>query len=218
MKVYQAIAAVAADIAAVGVGKTRMNEAQRFRFRGIDDVMNALAGPLARHKLLILPRHLTRTLTERASQKGGALFYAVVESEFDLVSAEDGSKHTVRAFGEGMDSADKATNKAMAAAYKYAAFQAFCIPTEGQGDVDADAESHQAAAQTQKSPVVPAETRLSAALAALSNADAADRVFSIDKRVKAEALQFSWPAELIERWAAARDEKLNQLGLPAEAA
>ena len=40
-----------------------------------------------------------------------------------------------------MDSADKATNKAMSAAYKYAAFQAFAIPT--QGDNDADATTHE---------------------------------------------------------------------------
>ena len=36
-----------------------------------------------------------------------------------------------------MDSGDKATNKAMSAAFKYAAFQAFCIPTEGDNDADA---------------------------------------------------------------------------------
>jgi hypothetical protein len=53
-----------------------------------------------------------------------------------LVSAEDGSKHTARTFGEAMDSGDKATNKAMSAAYKYMAFQTFAIPTEGDNDAD----------------------------------------------------------------------------------
>jgi hypothetical protein len=67
-----------------------------------------------------------------------------VESEFDFVCAIDGSKHTVKTFGEAMDSGDKATNKAMSAAYKYAAFQAFSIPTEG--DNDADAHTPQVAA------------------------------------------------------------------------
>ena len=38
--------------------------------------------------------------------------------------------------GEAMDSADKATNKALSAAYKYACFQVFCIPTEGDNDAD----------------------------------------------------------------------------------
>ncbi len=37
-----------------------------------------------------------------------------------------------------MDSGDKATNKAMAVAFKYACFQTFCIPTESLMD-DPDA-------------------------------------------------------------------------------
>ena len=67
--------------------------------------------------------------------------FGTVEAEFDFVSACDGSKHTVKTYGEAMDSGDKATNKAMSAAYKYAAFQTFCIPTEG--DNDADAQTHE---------------------------------------------------------------------------
>jgi len=66
------------------------------------------------------------------------MFAVVCEVEFDLVAVEDGSKHTVRFIGEGMDMADKATNKAMAIAYKYMAFQVFCIPLEGVLD-DPDA-------------------------------------------------------------------------------
>lgn len=36
-----------------------------------------------------------------------------------------------------MDTADKSTNKAMSAAYKYLCLQLFCIPTEGDNDADA---------------------------------------------------------------------------------
>jgi hypothetical protein len=79
---------------------------------------------------------LARECIERQTAKGSPLFYVTVEVEFDFVSAEDGSKHTVKTYGEAMDSADKATNKAMSAAYKYAAMQAFCIPTEGDNDAD----------------------------------------------------------------------------------
>ncbi|SPW12874.1 Uncharacterised protein [Cronobacter sakazakii] len=57
------------------------------------------------------------------------------------MSTKDGSVHTVVTYGEAMDSGDKATNKAMSIAYKYAAFQAFCIPTE-ETAIDADAEVH----------------------------------------------------------------------------
>ena len=135
--VYQLIAAVSAEIAKSGIAKDRKNEQQHYKFRGVDDVYNALAPVLAKHQLVILPRILSRECVERTTQKGGVLFYVTVEAEFDFVSAADGSKHTARTYGEAMDSADKATNKAMSAAYKYVTFQTFCIPTEGDHDADA---------------------------------------------------------------------------------
>jgi hypothetical protein len=143
LKVYEAIAKITAEMAKEGISKDRRNQQQGYSFRGIDDVYNALSPMLADHKLCILPRIMSRDLVERQNRNGGVLFYVTVEAEFDFVSAEDGSKHTIRTFGEAMDSADKATNKAMSAAYKYAAMQAFCIPTEG--DNDADATTHDVA-------------------------------------------------------------------------
>lgn len=141
MKVYQAIAAVQAELAKTGIAKSRKNkQGEGYMFRGIDDVYAALAPLLAAHKLCVIPRVMQRDIAERQSRSGGALFYVTVHAEFDFVSAEDGSKHTAATFGEAMDSGDKATNKAMSAAYKYAAFMAFAIPTEG--DNDADATSH----------------------------------------------------------------------------
>ena len=149
-KVYSAIAAVMAELAKEGIAKDRSNSQQGYKFRGIDDMYNALSPVLSRHHLCMLPRILTREVTERQTQKGNALFYVTVEAEFDLISSEDGSKHTVRTFGEAMDSADKATNKAMSAAYKYAAMQAFCIPTEG--DNDADRTTHDVTPATREAP------------------------------------------------------------------
>lgn len=130
-----------------GISKDRRNQQQGYNFRGIDEVYNALSPMLAEHKLCILPRMISRSVSERQTAKGGVLFYTTVEAEFDFVSAEDGSTHVVRTFGEAMDSGDKSTNKAMSAAYKYAAMQTFCIPTEG--DNDADATTHEVAPQPQ---------------------------------------------------------------------
>jgi hypothetical protein len=139
-KVYDAIVQVQAGLAKGGISKDRKNQQQNYAFRGIDDIYNALANHLAAAKLCILPRIMSREVVERTTKSGGALFYVVVDVEFDFVSAEDGSKHTIRMAGEAMDSADKATNKAMSAAYKYACLQTFCIPTEA--DNDADAHTH----------------------------------------------------------------------------
>jgi ERF superfamily len=144
MKVYAAINAVQRALSVTGIAKNRTNtQGSGYKFRGIDDVYQAIAPLLAEHGLCIIPRMVSRSCVERQSKNGGALFYVTVEAEFDFVSAEDGSHHTARTFGEAMDSGDKATNKAMSAAYKYAAFQTFAIPTEG--NPDADAETHEVA-------------------------------------------------------------------------
>lgn len=134
--VYKAISEVQDALAKIGIGKTHDAKAGggSYKFRGIDDVYNALAPLLPEHGLCILPRTIERSVTERQSKSGNSIFSVVVDMEFDFVCSSDGSKHTVRMMGEAMDSGDKATNKAMSAAYKYACFQAFCIPVEGEND------------------------------------------------------------------------------------
>lgn len=143
-KVYAAITAITGELSKVGLAKTNTNSQQGYKFRGIDDVYGALSGLLARYHLCVLPRVVDRQVAERETRNGGVLFYTVLRVEFDFVSAEDASKHTVCTVGEAMDSGDKSSNKAMSAAYKYACIQAFCIPTEG--DNDADATTHEVAA------------------------------------------------------------------------
>ena len=135
-EVYSAIAMVAEKMANEGISKNNKNAQQGYKFRGIDDVYNALSPALVSAGLVILPRCLERECIEKATRNGGMLFYTTLKVEFDFVSTKDGSKHTIVTYGEAMDSADKSTNKAMSAAYKYACFQAFCIPTEGDNDAD----------------------------------------------------------------------------------
>lgn len=138
--VYECISEVTAKIAVAGISKDKKNKMQGYNFRGIDDVYNALAPILSEVGLDILPSVTHREQSERATQKGGVLFTTVVTVDYMLVSKHDGSSHRCTVYGEAMDSADKSTNKAMSAAYKYLCLQAFCIPTEG--DNDADATTH----------------------------------------------------------------------------
>lgn len=137
--VYKAIEKVMADLSKIGISKDKVNQQQGFKYRGVDDVMNELSVLLPKHGLLILPRVTKREFVERVSAKGNPLFYTTLEIEYDFISTEDGSKHTVGPMiGEAMDSADKSANKSMAIAYKYVCFQAFCIPTEATTDPDAE--------------------------------------------------------------------------------
>lgn len=156
--VYNAIVAVMANLAKNGISKDRRNDSQGYAFRGIDDVYNALAPALSEHGLCILPQVKGRSVTEKVNSRGNTLFYVCVDVDFAFVSIKDGSHHTVSVTGEAMDSGDKATNKAMSAAYKYACLQAFCIPTEG--DNDADSSTHtivpKAVSQTKPTATTPA--------------------------------------------------------------
>lgn len=156
MKVYAAMNAVMRDLATQGVGKDRRNKDQGFNFRGIDDCMNALSPLLVTHGLVILPRFQKHEHCERLSKNGGFLSDVFVQGEFDIVAVEDGSKHTVTTFGQGMDSADKSTNKAMSGCLKYAVIMSFMIPTEGVLD-EGDFETPHVATQEKSAPPQPAK-------------------------------------------------------------
>ena len=134
MSIYETIPAVMAEIGAIG--KDSWNK-QGFSYRGIDAVMNALNPAMTKYKMFAVPKVLDHKREERHAAKGGNLIYSIITVEYTFY-AEDGSSVSAIVIGEGMDSGDKATNKAMSAAFKYACFQTFCIPTEEMKDPDAE--------------------------------------------------------------------------------
>lgn len=135
MNIYQSITKIMEEVPSIG--KTQKNKTQGFMYRGIDDVMNALQPLLAKNKVFIVPEILEQTREERTSSKGGNLIYSICKIKYKFY-AEDGSSVEAITIGEGMDSGDKATNKAMAIAMKYALFQVFCIPTDEMKDPDSE--------------------------------------------------------------------------------
>lgn len=136
--------------ARVGLGKTRENREQHFKFRGIDELLNLGAPILVEHGIVVLPEVTSRTLTERETARGTLMFNVALGVSFTFVSALDGSSHIVKTAGEASDTGDKATNKAMSAAFKYALLQAFAIPLEGEGE-DADASTPDETVRSRKS-------------------------------------------------------------------
>ena len=150
---YQAISNVTAYVARIGIGKTKRNAAQGFSYRGVDDVMQAMASALPVCGLVMTPRVVGRTERASASKSGGTIYTVILDVEWDLVSVVDGSRCIVRVHGEAMDSGDKATTKALSASYKYACVLAFSIPLEGIED--ADAHSPEAGAAPAPLAVVP---------------------------------------------------------------
>ena len=134
MNIYEAINAIMQK--GYAVGKDRKNEQQRFFYRGIDDVMNVFQPLMAEAGIFMVPEVLEAKREDRQTAKGGNLIYSVLKVKYTFY-ASDGSGVSATVIGEGMDSGDKASNKAMAVAMKYALFQVFCIPTEEMDDPDA---------------------------------------------------------------------------------
>lgn len=140
------------------IGKDSKNAQQGYKFRGIDAVYNALNPVMADLGLFVCPEILDHRREERISEKTyngqttqTLLKYSILTIKYTLY-APDGSSVSCTVVGEGMDSGDKASNKAMSVALKYACFQLFMIPTEEL--VDPDGESHEVTGKAQK-PTAP---------------------------------------------------------------
>lgn len=133
--IFETINAVMEEIGAVG--KNSRNEKQKYMYRGVDDVMNALNPAFTKHKLFMVPEVVSQKREERQTANEKNLIYSVLSVKYTFY-AEDGSSIYTIVPGEGMDSGDKASNKAMSSAFKYACFQVFCIATEEMKDPDAE--------------------------------------------------------------------------------
>lgn len=145
MMIHEKILAVMADSEAIA--KDRRNATQGFNFRGIDDVYNALHPLLAKHGVFSTTEVVEERSEERITAHGGTLIYRILKVRFHFYAA-DGSTVESTMIGEGMDSGDKASNKAMAVAHKYALLQLLAIPTEDAKDPDA--ESHEVAPRSER--------------------------------------------------------------------
>lgn len=134
-KIYSAICKIIEEMNPIS--KDKKNQQQGFAYRGIDDVMNTLKPLLAKHKVFVTPEIIEQRREERQTSKGGNLIYSICTMKYTFYT-DDGSHVSAVVIGEGMDSGDKATNKAMSIAFKYACFQVFCIPTDEMKDPDAE--------------------------------------------------------------------------------
>ena len=120
------------------IEKAGTNVMQGYKFRGIDDVYNALHDIFAENGVFILPEVLKSSREERPTKKGdGVNIWTTLLVKFNFVAA-DGSSVSAVTQGEAMDSSDKSTNKAMSAALKYLLIPTFLIPTRDLDDADRD--------------------------------------------------------------------------------
>ena len=137
------------------IGKNGTNDKQKYSFRAIDDVKNYTHDVCANHGVFWTPEVLDYTREERKTGTGGNLIYSVIKIKYTFW-AEDGSSVSAVVIGEGMDSGDKASNKAMSAGEKYALSQVFNIATK-ETQVDSETESPEESVPVQKTQPTPVQ-------------------------------------------------------------
>lgn len=148
--IYQKIGKIMREIDPIT--KDRTNQQQGFKYRGIDDIYNALHTVFSENGVFAVPTVLSCKNDERQTAKGGTLFYTHLDIRYTFY-AEDGSSIECIVRGEAMDSADKSTNKAMSVAYKYALMQILMIPTEEDKDPDGNTTDPVKPKQPKQEPV-----------------------------------------------------------------
>ncbi len=134
-QIHEAIIAVMQEVGAVG--KDCKNTQQGYQYRSIDAIYNRIHPLFARHGIYAAPTVIDQKRETGKTKSGGTLHYSILTVEYRFI-ATDGSSVSVTVVGEGMDSGDKASNKAMTAAHKYALCQVLHIPYDL---VDSDRES-----------------------------------------------------------------------------
>lgn len=117
------------------VGKNKTNAQQGFKYRAIDDFIQAVHPALVSAGVVLIPEVLTHESANRPTKSGGISTHVVVTARFTFY-APDGSSVSGVTVGEAADSADKASNKAMSQALKYFLMQALMVPLEDLADGD----------------------------------------------------------------------------------
>lgn len=142
--IYTALAAVMADIS--HVAKRDINQHQRFNFRGIDAVVNAVGPVFRKHGVIAVPTD-TQSTFENVTTSGGKPATACRVLATYTFYAPDGSSIDARVAAEAWDNGDKAAPKAMSVAYRTALLQALCLPTD-EPDPDTHVYVQEAAPST----------------------------------------------------------------------
>lgn len=134
--VYAALAAVMEDCK--GVAKRDRNDHQKFMFRGIDAVVNAVGPILRKHQVIVVPNveHVTYDTVQTSTGKPATACRVLVTYTF---YAPDGSSIDSRVAAEAWDAGDKAAPKAMSVAFRTALLQALALPTD---EADPDSQTY----------------------------------------------------------------------------
>ncbi len=135
--IFQLMGAILRDLPAIGKDSRAPAAMGGYSFRGIDGVLNALNPILSEHGVFYLPTVSERLDSVRRTAAGKDLFVTCLKVTYRFYGPR-GDFVECEVWGEGSDSGDKATQKALTGAQKYMLFQVFCISTEESANMDID--------------------------------------------------------------------------------
>jgi len=118
------------------VAKKERNDAQRFNFRGIDAVVNAIAPALREVGGVIVPTVLKKQYDRGVTKSGTPTVEAFLTVAFDWYGTDGTAPIRGVVAAEAMDTSDKATAKAMSVALRTYLLQTLMLPTD-EKDPDA---------------------------------------------------------------------------------
>lgn len=137
LNIYAVMSAAMEEVQAVR--KEGFNDTQRYNFRGIDQVVNAVGPIFRRHKIIPVPYACSAKYRDVLTSTGKPSREVTVGATYRFYGpAGDFIEATVP--GESMDSGDKGTPKAMSVAYRIVLLQMLCIPTD---EPDPDSQSYE---------------------------------------------------------------------------
>lgn len=137
MTAIQAVAEVMKEVSSVG--KEGFNSFDKYNFRGIDGVMNAVGPALRKHGVVTIPVIDEIVHGTTTTGKGAVMTQIRLKMRLQWYGPAGDHVETV-VWGEAFDRGDKATAKAHSVAYRTAVLQTLCLPTQ---EPDPDESSYE---------------------------------------------------------------------------
>lgn len=138
MTIAERILKVMKSVGAITKDRAAPQQMGGYKFRGIDDLLNALQPALLDGGVLVVPYMRNLQREERVTKSGATQIYTLVDVEYRFYGSEGEESIVARVVGEGQDTGDKSANKAMSSAFKNAIIQVLSIKTE---ETERDSES-----------------------------------------------------------------------------
>lgn len=139
--IHAGLLAVSVAMEKLGIGKDRTTAAAgKYKYRGIDDALNAMCRPLVDAKITVAPSY-ELVSREEVTTKEGKGYVSTVKGTLTFYAVDGSSRVAGPFLGTAFDTMDKDTSKAQSIAYRVGMFLTFVIPL-GPG-MDTEEDDHQ---------------------------------------------------------------------------